>query len=370
MKRLECLDGLRGLLAVYVMLGHMAPFSALPNWAIGPLSHGGAAVDVFFILSGLVIIRSLERCRFDPRSFLILRATRIFPVFLAMFALGVALQPLPVSFDTMPWIGPDSLARDIWSVGWPAHWDVMIAAHLTMTYGLFPNGVLPGLWVGFLGASWSLSTEWQFYVLALGTGPLAGRRRTVGSGLFVAGAGRARVGHGDARRVALQPGVPAVQGALFRGGDRQRRMDRSRNDPVVRADPGRGVGVVCRARRFGQIVAASGLDPVPGGAAWHWAIPADRGAVGMAIRAMAWRDILSDLSRERTNSEVVRVRVGGRVAAGDGMVFTVLWIPAAVSLPIGVAMLLHRYVEVPFQKRGHILARRETRYAGAPVRML
>ena len=34
-----------------------------------------------------------------------------------------------------------------------------------MTHGLFPNGVLPDVWVGFLGAAWSLSTEWQFYLL-------------------------------------------------------------------------------------------------------------------------------------------------------------------------------------------------------------
>ena len=32
MKRLECLDGLRGLLAVYVMISHMAPFAVLPGW--------------------------------------------------------------------------------------------------------------------------------------------------------------------------------------------------------------------------------------------------------------------------------------------------------------------------------------------------
>ena len=83
MKRLECLDGLRGVLAVYVMLGHMAPFAALPNWIAGLFSHGGAAVDVFFMLSGLVILRSLESCRFQARPFLILRVTRIFPGLLA-----------------------------------------------------------------------------------------------------------------------------------------------------------------------------------------------------------------------------------------------------------------------------------------------
>ena len=55
MKRLECLDGLRGVLAIYVALGHMAPFAMLPLWLQSGVSHGGAAVDVFFILSGLVM---------------------------------------------------------------------------------------------------------------------------------------------------------------------------------------------------------------------------------------------------------------------------------------------------------------------------
>jgi peptidoglycan/LPS O-acetylase OafA/YrhL len=32
MKRLDSLDGLRGLLAFYVLLGHMAPFAVLPDW--------------------------------------------------------------------------------------------------------------------------------------------------------------------------------------------------------------------------------------------------------------------------------------------------------------------------------------------------
>ena len=36
-----------------------------------------------------------------------------------------------------------------------------------MTHGLFPDGGLPDVWVSFLGAAWSLSTEWQFYLLAL-----------------------------------------------------------------------------------------------------------------------------------------------------------------------------------------------------------
>ncbi len=63
MKRLQRMDGLRGLLALYVMAAHAVPFAALPAWAIAPFTHGEAAVDLFFALSGLVIVNALERYR-------------------------------------------------------------------------------------------------------------------------------------------------------------------------------------------------------------------------------------------------------------------------------------------------------------------
>src|SRR5438045_3788912 len=113
MKRLQCLDGLRGCLAVYVLIGHMAPFAVLADWVQRLVSHGEAAVDLFFVLSGLVIVQSLERYGGRTEPFLIARAVRIFPVFLPVFAFSVVVQPLPCSFDHMPWIAPDSLARNI-----------------------------------------------------------------------------------------------------------------------------------------------------------------------------------------------------------------------------------------------------------------
>ena len=112
MKRLECLDGLRGVLAVYVMLGHLAPFAVLPAWIQDIVSHGGAAVDVFFILSGLVITQSLYRAGGQATPFLAARAARIFPAFLPVFALAVLVQPASCGFDHMPWVGSDNAARD------------------------------------------------------------------------------------------------------------------------------------------------------------------------------------------------------------------------------------------------------------------
>jgi peptidoglycan/LPS O-acetylase OafA/YrhL len=50
-------------------------------------------------------------------------------------------------------------------------------------------------------------------------------------------------------------------------------------------------------------------------------------------------------------------------AAGNAMLFTSVWLPASLLVPIAAAALLHRYVEVPAQKRGRQLAHRGTRYA-------
>ncbi len=119
MKRWDCLDGLRGMLAVYVLLGHMAPFAVLPGIVQDAVSHGGAAVDLFFVLSGLVIVTTLERTGGRADAFLIARAARIFPVFLPVFAVSIAVQPWSCGFGLMPWIGPDNAARTICVMAWP-----------------------------------------------------------------------------------------------------------------------------------------------------------------------------------------------------------------------------------------------------------
>jgi peptidoglycan/LPS O-acetylase OafA/YrhL len=170
MRRLTCLDGLRGVLAFYVLLSHALPFAPLSHWLIWLFSHGSAAVDVFFILSGLVIVQSLASYGGEARPFLIARLARTYPAYLIVLVFAVAVQPLPTGFERMPWIEPGSLARAIWSEGWPHDWAIYLLTHLTMTHGVLPDGALPDVWLGFLGAAWSLSTEWQFYLLALALG--------------------------------------------------------------------------------------------------------------------------------------------------------------------------------------------------------
>jgi len=343
MKRLECLDGLRGVLAVYVMLSHMAPFAVLPGWLASLLSHGGAAVDVFFILSGLVIVRSLEGFGYRARPFLIARVVRIYPVFLAMFVFAVAVQLVPAGFEHMPWIGASSPARDIWSQGWPRDWVGVIAAHLTMTHGMVPNGISEDVWVGFLGAAWSLSTEWQFYVLMVLLGRRFGGTPWPLLGLAVAGVawGSWAPDEWQFSRAFL----PNKAGYFALG--------------VSSAGLVRSSGGVQRYIVALAVVLAMGwfhggfgklLPPMVWtlclGAEFYRALP----LVGCVLRSgpAQWLGGLS-YSLYLANEPVQKL-LGVALASladGDGRIFTLLWLPGAAGLPLALAILLRKWVEMP-----------------------
>src|ERR1700692_1336316 len=100
------MDGLRGVLAAYVLLGPDLPFTGLPGWATSPFRHGEAAVDLFFALSGLVIVQSLERFGGKFRPFMAARARRLLPVYFVVLALSVMLLTLGDPLRSMPGVGP------------------------------------------------------------------------------------------------------------------------------------------------------------------------------------------------------------------------------------------------------------------------
>jgi peptidoglycan/LPS O-acetylase OafA/YrhL len=163
MQRLRRMDGLRGILAVYVLAAHAVPFAALPGWAIELFNHGEAAVDLFFALSGLVIINALER--FDERffPFMAARARRLLPAYFCALAAGFLLLLAPNPLTTMPWVGPAGLVT--MEPGLPPLWPWHLAAHVLLLHGLIPQNLLPYAYITLLGPAWSLSTEWQFYLL-------------------------------------------------------------------------------------------------------------------------------------------------------------------------------------------------------------
>ena len=354
MHRLECLDGLRGLLAVYVLLGHMAPFAVLPGGLQLALSHGGAAVDVFFALSGLVITQSLLHAGGRAAPFLIARFARIYPVFLLVFVFAAIVHPWSCGFEDMPWIGPENAARTICVMADPHGRLAEIAAHLTMTHGLFPNGVLKDVWVSYLGSAWSLSTEWQFYVLALLA--FGGNRHLCWLLLGLAVAG-----------VAWRLNVPVTWqfSRAFLPNKAQFFAVGVASAPVVRRDSGALI-------RYGLVLAATLL------------ICAAQGAIGKLLPPLVWTACLTvQLLPERGGlrqagwvlrnpatqylgaisyclylvNEPIHKVLGsalGRMADGNGTLFTLLWLPLAVGLPILAAAWLHTYWEAPALRWGRI----------------
>ena len=366
MRRLECLDGLRGGLAAYVMISHLAPFAVLPAWAERFFAHGGAAVDVFFVLSGMVIFRSWEGFAGRAGPFLLARAARTLPIFFVTFALAVAVQPLPSGFPLMPWIGPDSPARSIWSSGWPEEWVVELLAHLTMTHGLFPSGVLPGVWVSFLGAAWSLSTEWQFYALVACIAPRLGRGKSgpaTLAALFLVLSAAAILWD-----LTAPPGWRFSRAFLpnkaqyFALGIASARLA---SEPV-------SLGL----RAFAPVLAVSlaltaaqgGFDKLAAPLVWTVCLAAEVSTRGSALGAMRaalraaplqWLGGLSYCIY--LVNEPVQKLVGLALAMGvgpHGALFTVLWLPAAAVLPLALARWLHVQVEMPALRWGRDLARR------------
>lgn len=170
----SALEGLRAWLAIWVAIGHGLQTSGyLTLSGIGSLLLAGdAAVHVFIILSGFVISHLLisRRERYIP--YITRRFFRLFPAYFFACALGYGAMHL--------W--PEVVTNVSWAEapGWAAYKESVLEIagqslnntiahgllHLTMLHGIVPTEILPRAAMTFLPAAWSVSLEWQFYLLA------------------------------------------------------------------------------------------------------------------------------------------------------------------------------------------------------------
>ena len=145
-KRIMEFEGARGLLALWVLVYHVFAITGVRVPA--PLA-GGHAVAVFFALSGFVIALLLSRARETYTGFVLRRWCRLFPAFAVTVCIGGALSHVGIMPDrTAP--GTDWLHA---------------LAHLTMLHGVVPDDLLENAAGSFLNPAWSISVEWQFYLL-------------------------------------------------------------------------------------------------------------------------------------------------------------------------------------------------------------
>ncbi len=147
--RIPSLDGLRAISILFVIIGHAAATFPHLEGAAGALVHGltliagngEMGVTVFFVLSGFLITTLLlkevrKTGRLSIKTFYIRRAFRIWPAFYLMVAVVVFLgvtKTIPLT------------AGEVASAG-------------LFVWNYYPHG---STW--FLGHTWSLAVEEQFY---------------------------------------------------------------------------------------------------------------------------------------------------------------------------------------------------------------
>ena len=89
--RFEVLDGMRGVAAIAVMLHHYAMFSDFNVGASPFLGNATAAVDLFFMLSGFVLLHSYAgrlQAGMPASDYLKKRVVRLYPFFLISLIIG------------------------------------------------------------------------------------------------------------------------------------------------------------------------------------------------------------------------------------------------------------------------------------------
>ncbi|MDH2428020.1 acyltransferase [Sphaerisporangium sp. TRM90804] len=374
--RLGWLDTLRGIGAMAVVAEHMLPWvvpGLRPYW----FNLGVYGVLVFFLVSGYIIPTSLER-HGDVRAFWVSRLFRLYPLYLAVAGLVLALA----------WWVPvrEAVPRDVSAV----------AAHATMLLDVVNVG-------GIVDTMWTLSYEMLFYLLvtamftarvhrhsgtaavffgavAVATGVavsspwVTGPWVAVGScAVFLAGmaclvSGRLRTAAAAAlglmalALLLLSSRIPwfgaAVLAVMF-AGTAIRRWEE-------------GSGSLWPVAAAAALVVVSPVWAVQAG--WWWvqpgvwtttiALAAATFAAAMAVRRrrmprfLLWLGVVS-YSIYLLHHPLLRYFV---VVTGD-LRWSPPWVQAAAALAIlglvlGASLLAYRFVEKPMQERGRRLARR------------
>lgn len=156
-------ETVRGLAATWVFVSHALLIAELP---VPVLDNGGLAVDLFVLLSGFVITLLVLR-RPEPCGWYVFRrAMRLYPLYLIALLLGWATQHLYTPVIGAGLFGAPSPGFAARATTVEAALPQHLALHLTMLHGAVPDDVLPAAALAFSGPLWSISLEWQFYLVA------------------------------------------------------------------------------------------------------------------------------------------------------------------------------------------------------------
>ncbi|MCF2949886.1 acyltransferase [Paraglaciecola aquimarina] len=176
MIRFNSIESLRAWMAWWVVVGHalhLAGFSTKAtdsgeqvNILLHLLLRGGTAVNVFIIISGFVIAHLLITKHEAYKNYIVRRWFRLFPIFLFSLTLAILLKPLYLAaYTEFSWVYAFEMRIERANLEDDNFFKHLIL-HLTMLHGIIPEEILKYASSSFLAPAWSLSLEWQFYLLA------------------------------------------------------------------------------------------------------------------------------------------------------------------------------------------------------------
>lgn len=152
--RFESLEGMRAVLAWWVVIGHLLGAAGLTPRSLPDgfqfIRLGEIAVYVFMIISGFVITHLIMMRKETYLEYIIRRFFRLWPVFMLVitFVILVLMAGIPFKgrYDASIWM----------------NWIV----EATMLHGLVPDQLMNNASQRLGGPGWSISLEWQFYLIA------------------------------------------------------------------------------------------------------------------------------------------------------------------------------------------------------------
>ena len=155
LRNVQALRGLAALLVVFVHLEVLAKLAQLPA---GLTVFGNCGVDVFFVISGLIMVVTTSGRKQTPQGFLRNRLTRIAPLYwaitLAVFALALVAPRLlqnttadPIhllkSLAFIPYERGDGTMHPVVFVGWTLNYEM--AFYVIFSIGLLLPSRIAGL---------------------------------------------------------------------------------------------------------------------------------------------------------------------------------------------------------------------------------
>lgn len=163
MKYVDEYLGLRGIMAIWVVLGHRGTSIPLSLSPLPQSLYNDRAVEVFMFLSGFAICTLINDKRERYVAYVARRALRLFPACILFFLPRSCCSMAEQAFSGSSGSGTKARLQIIADAR--QYFVPHLLAHATLLHGIVPPAILPSTDTAFFGQAWSVTLECSFMFL-------------------------------------------------------------------------------------------------------------------------------------------------------------------------------------------------------------